>query len=642
MSKIKKYDEKSIQVLEGLEAVIKRPGMYIGSVDISGMHHLVWEIVDNAIDEALAGFCNQIKVNIKKDGSISVEDNGRGIPTGMHKKGKTTPEIIFTVLHAGGKFDSSTYKTSGGLHGVGSSVVNALSDFMNVTIFRDKKVHEIKFYQGGKIYQPLKCIGSSSKMGTIVHFKPSKTIFKDLQFSYKTLAERLRESAFLINNLTIILEDERVSKKDIFVFQNGLEEFIKYVNKNKNCITPIIIFKGVKDKIELEVAMQYTDDEIETSIAFANNVKTIEGGTHVIGLKTALTKTINDYARSQNILKEKAKNFDGSDIREGLTTIISVRVPENLIQYEGQTKSKLSTNEVKFVVDDLITKQMSFWLQENKKIALDIINKINDSRLAREAVKNARQQIRDQKQEQQQRQRILITKLTPAQSRNIHRNELFIVEGDSAGGTAKSGRDRVFQAILPLKGKVINAEKTKMTELLKNDEIMMIINAIGGGYGSNFRLKDVQYNKIIIMTDADTDGAHIQILLLTFFYRYMKQLIENEKIYLALPPLFKISRIKNGKKMMKYLWTEAELKQELKMGKCEIQRYKGLGEMNADQLWDTTMDPSQRQLIKVTGNNKVQINKRIITLMGDDPEKRRKWIEDNIKFTLEDNFLNSI
>lgn len=639
-----KYDESSIQVLEGLEAVRKRPGMYIGSTDVRGLHHLVWEIVDNSIDESLAGFANNISVTIHKDNSISVTDDGRGVPIGKHVTGKSTPEVIFSTLHAGGKFGGEGYKTAGGLHGVGSSVVNALSEKFEVTIYRDKKISYLCFTDGGKIKDKLKTTGTTSKTGTTVHFKPDRAIFKTIDFSFSTICEWLHESAFLNSGLLLSITDERSGKSNTYQFNNGLEQFITYMNEGKKVISPIVHFKASEKNIEIEIALQYSQEFNENLVSFANNVKTPEGGSHIAGFRCGLTKVINDYARKEQLLKDKDKNFDGQDIREGLTAVISVKIPENLIQYEGQTKSKLGTADAKSVVENIVIQKMQFWMSENKQIALTIIDKALLARKARDEARKARELARGGKLKRNEIGRLLSGKLTPAQSKNKTDNELFLVEGDSAGGSAKAGRDRKFQAILPLKGKVINAEKSKLLDLLKNEEINTIIHAIGAGIGSDFNVEDINYGKIIIMTDADTDGAHIQVLLLTFFYRYMRKLIENNHIYIALPPLFKITKKEGKNSIIVYAWDEQELKQILKTTKVktELQRYKGLGEMNADQLWETTMDPSVRQLIKVTIEDASIAEKRVITLMGDDANKRKEWIEENIKFTLEDEFANLV
>ncbi|AGM26148.1 DNA topoisomerase IV subunit B [Spiroplasma syrphidicola EA-1] len=630
------YDESSIQILEGLDAVRKRPGMYIGSTDIRGLHHLVWEIVDNSIDEALAGFCNEINVTIHKDNSITVQDNGRGVPVGKHSSGKSTPEVIFSILHAGGKFGGDGYKTSGGLHGVGSSVVNALSVKFDVVIYRDKKISEIKFEHGGKLSQKLTTVGTTTKTGTTVHFVPDPEIFKVIDFSFSTISERIRESAFLNSGLKITLFDERTEKQVAYLFNNGLEEFITFMNEGKKTITPIMLLKGNEKNIDVEIAIQYSTEFNENLLSFANNVKTSEGGSHVVGFRSGLTRVINDYARKEGLLKEKDKNLDSTDTREGLTAIISVKVPENLIQYEGQTKGKLGTVDAKSAVESIVTSQFGFWMTENKTSAYAIIEKALLARNAREEARKAREAARGNKKKNSER--LLTGKLTPAQSKNKLDNELFLVEGDSAGGSAKLGRDRKFQAILPLRGKVINAEKSKLEDLLKNEEINVMINAIGAGVGKEFDIDDSNYGKIIIMTDADTDGAHIQTLLLTFFYRYMKDLIENNRVYIALPPLFKIFNTKT--KQIDYAWDENELKAKLKTikDKFELQRYKGLGEMNAEQLWETTMDPNTRQLIAVTIDDASLADKKVVTLMGDDAKKRKEWIDENVKFTLEDDF----
>ena len=639
------YNDDAIQVLEGLEAVRKRPGMYIGSTDGRGLHHLVYEIVDNAVDEALAGFGSHIIVKIHEDNSISVRDFGRGMPTGMHKMGKPTPEIIFTVLHAGGKFGQGGYKTSGGLHGVGSSVVNALSSFLEVTIYRDGIIHRQRFEQGGKPVTSLETIGKTKEVGTLVHFLPDKEIFSVTKYNYDTLAERLRESAFLLKGLKIELIDERgEGNSDVFYYENGIEAFVAYLNEEKDVLHPVKYVEGTQQEIEVEFAFQFNDGYSETILSFVNNVRTRDGGTHETGAKTAMTRVFNEYARKVGLLKEKEKNLEGTDIREGLSAIVSVRIPENLLQFEGQTKGKLGTSEARSAVDMVVTEQLMYVLEENAELSSSLIRKALRAQQAREASRKAREDARNGKKNKKGAM-ILSGKLTPAQSKNAARNELYLVEGDSAGGSAKQGRDRSFQAILPLRGKVINTEKAKLADIMKNEEISTIIYTIGAGVGADFNLEDVAYDKVIIMTDADTDGAHIQTLLLTFFYRYMRPLVEAGKVYIALPPLYKVSKGTGKKAVIEYAWTEKELQGAInKIGKgYMLQRYKGLGEMNADQLWDTTMNPETRTLIRVKIEDSARAERHVTTLMGDKVEPRRKWIESNVNFGMEedDNILEN-
>ena len=639
MSKVtNQYNDNSIQVLEGLEAVRKRPGMYIGSTDHRGLHHLAYEIVDNAVDEALSGYASKIDVTIHKDGSLSVRDNGRGMPTGKHASGIPTIQVIFTVLHAGGKFGQGGYKTSGGLHGVGASVVNALSDWLEVEVLRDGVLYTQTFKTGGEKVSSIKKEKTNRKgSGTTVRFLPSKHIFSTIVWSYETLAERLRESAFLLKGLTITLTDERTDTSDVFCYEEGIRNFIQYLNEEKDTLSPIVDFNSTIDGVETEFAFQYNDGYSETILSFVNNVRTKDGGTHEVGMKTALTKAFNEYARKVGLLKEKDKNLEGSDVREGLTAIVSLRVPEEILQFEGQTKDKLGTPAARSIVDNTIFEQLGIFLTENGEIAQELIRKALKAREAREASRKAREESRNGKKGKK-KETLLSGKLTPAQGKNPKKNELYLVEGDSAGGSAKQGRDRKFQAILPLRGKVINTEKASLSDILKNEEINTIIYTIGAGVGNDFNIEDCNYDKIVIMTDADTDGAHIQVLLLTFFYRYMKPLIEAGKVYLALPPLFKISKGTGKKQVVEYAWTEKELEEKIKkVGKGYLlQRYKGLGEMNADQLWETTMNPETRTLIRVVIDDKAQAERRVSTLMGNKVEPRRKWIESHVEFSLED------
>ena len=632
-----KYDESSIKILEGLEAVRKRPGMYIGSTDKRGLHHLIWEIVDNAIDEVINGYGKKIKIILNKDGSVTVEDEGRGVPVGMHSSGMSTPEVIYTVLHAGGKFEEGGYKVSGGLHGVGASVVNALSKWMEINIRRDGYEYYISFEDGGKLKQPLTKLDKTNKTGTKVTFMPDDTIFSTVNFSFTTVCERMQECAFLLKGLTVEVEDILDNKKEIFNYEKGLEAFVDYLNDGKTPLHKSVFFEGVKDKINVEVAFQYTDTYSENIISFVNNVKTNDGGTHEVGFKTAITKVFNDYARNNGYLKAKDKNFEGPDTREGLTAIISLQIPEDLLQFEGQTKGKLGTPIARNVVDNIVTQKLQFFLEENKASATKILEKMVKSRNVREAARKARDEARQGK-DKNKKERFTNGKLTPAQTKDPKRNELFLVEGDSAGGTAKTGRNRKFQAILPLRGKVLNTEKAKLDEILKNEEINTLIYTIGAGIGSDFKIEDCNYDKVIIMTDADVDGSHIQVLLLTFFYRYMKPLIEHGKLFIAIPPLYKIS---SGKEEQ-YAWTDEDrkilLEGKFKNKQTKTQRYKGLGEMDAEELRDTTMDPDKRSLIKVSITDASLAEKRVSVLMGNKVEPRKEWIEENVDFSFEDNY----
>ena len=631
------YDESSIVILEGLDAVRKRPGMYIGSTDSKGLHHLVWEIVDNAIDEALNGYGNEIAITLEKDGSVTVEDHGRGMPVGKHKSGVSTLQVIFTILHAGGKFTShGGYTSAGGLHGVGASVVNALCTWCKVTVHDGKDIWSMTFEDGGSKIGKLEKVGKTNRTGSTVTFKPDPTIFKTVHFSYSTICERAQEDAFLLKGLKMIVRDKRKEEKEvIYQYEDGLKAFIDEVNQDHTPMHDSISFRGESNQIVVEGCFQYTDEYQENIFSFTNMVRTRDGGSHETGAKQAFTKVFNEYARKNGFLKEKDKGFDGNDVREGLTLVINLTIPEDYLQFEGQTKEKLGSSEAKPATETVVSENLRYFLEENKEIANALVRKIIKAAQARNAARKARADIRNGKGKNRS-ERVLSGKLASAQSKDARRKELYLVEGDSAGGSAKQGRDSKYQAILPLRGKVLNTEKASLEAIEKNEELNTIIHALGAGVGANFTAEDSNYYKVIIMTDADDDGAHIQNLLLTFFYRYMRELITHEMLYIALPPLYRIA--KGGKEY--YLYTNEELdekKAELKNG-YTITRYKGLGEMNATQLWDTTMNPESRTLLCVTIENAMMAEKRVTELMGDKAELRRNWIEDNVVFTLEDDY----
>ncbi len=638
------YTEDSIQILKGLDAIRKRPGMYIGSTDQRGLHHLVWEILDNAIDEALSGYGSEIILTIKNDNSIEIQDFGRGLPYKTHESGVTTTEVIFGTLHAGGKFSSDAgYKVSGGLHGVGAAVVNALSTFVDVKIFRDKMIHHQRFENGGQKISPIENLGPTRKTGTTVWFKPDPKIFTTTLYNYETIKERMRENAFLIKNLKMTLIDERSKQRETFFYERGIVEYVELLNKGRKAYHEIKNFDGVhqitkKSAIEVETAIQFTNSYTENIISFVNNVRTKDGGTHETGFKSAMTRAINDYARKYNIIKDKEPNIDGVDVREGITAVISLRISEQYLEFEGQTKGKLGSPEARTAVETVVYEKFTYYLEENAEFSNGLIKRALDAFKARLAARKAREEARNLKTKNK-RDVSLSGKLTPATSKDKSKNELFLVEGDSAGGSAKQGRDRRFQAILPLRGKVINSERTSVEQLLRNEEINTIIHTIGADFGSDFDVAKSNYDKVIIMTDADDDGAHIQTLLLTFFFRYMKPLIEAGKLYIAQPPLYKVTTKKGKSVTENYAWNDDELKDLTKGNNAYIPRFKGLGEMNFDQLWETTMNPNNRTLIRVLIEDEDVAEKSVSVLMGDQVAPRRQWIEQNVDFVNEDDYL---
>ena len=637
------YTAADIDLLEGLAGVRKRPAMYIGSTNLYGVHHLVWEIVDNAVDEALNGYGNLVKITIHKDGSLSVEDEGRGIPVDIHQQTKMPAvQLIFTTLHSGGKFSNKAYQSSAGLHGVGSAVTNALSEYCDVTVFKGGQIHHIRFENGGKLATPLEVLGFTKKKGTLVRFKPDSKIFSTTDFKFDMISSHIQESAFLLKGVKFMLSDERSGEKVEFCYKEGIKEYIESLEHDKNVIGDIIAFEGKEDSISLDIAMQYAaQDYSENIYSYANNVRTRDGGTHEQGFRAGLTKAINDYAEEHGLIKKNTK-LEGGDIREGLTAVISLKIPEEKLEYEGQTKQKLGTPEALPIVTNFIYNNLSYYLAEHKEFAVNLIKKCVDAQNTRIAARKVRDEMRSRKTIKQDV--VLSDKLTPAASKDYDHNELFIVEGDSAGGTAKKSRDRMHQAILPLRGKPLNTFGLPIDKVLKNEECATLINTIGAGVKETFNADNSHYGKVIIMTDADTDGAHIQTLLITFFYNFMRPLILKGKLFVAMPPLYRIYKEVNHKQVYEYAWDDEgldEAKKRIGPG-CKVNRYKGLGEMNDDQLRESTMDPKTRQLLKVTIEDSLLAEQRLITLMGNDPQTRRQWIEENINFNEVDSFIEEV
>ena len=640
---LESYSAADIEILEGLAGVRKRPAMYIGSTNSTGLHHLVWEIVDNAVDEALNGFGNVIVITIHKDGSLSVLDEGRGIPVDIHKTtNMPAVQLIFSTLHSGGKFSSKVYASSAGLHGVGSSVTNALSVYCDITVFRDGKINHLRFENGGKLVTPLEVLGTTRKHGTLVRFKPDDKIFSTTNFQFDVIANHVQESAFLLKGVRFVVLDERTSQRGDFCYNEGLKEYVAYLNKDKTPMDEVISFDGEDSGIKVDIALQYCAKDYGESIySYANNVRTRDGGTHESGFKMGITKAVNDYAAENQLIRGKIK-LEGSDIREGLTAIISLKIPEQMLQYEGQTKQKLGTPEAVAIVSNFIYNNMTYYLNEHKEFAVSLVKKCIDAQNARIAARKAKDEARSTRKAKVEM--ILSDKLTPAQSKDYDKNELFIVEGESAGGTARKGRNRIYQAILPLRGKPLNTDSISKERMLKNEEFATIINTIGAGFGEDFNVDNSHYGKVIIMTDADTDGAHIQTLLITFFYNFMKPLILKGKLFVAMPPLYRVSKEVNHKLVYRYAWDETDLeraKKEIGAG-YRVSRFKGLGEMNDEQLWESTMNPASRLLCKVTIEDPVSAAREISILMGNDTVVRRQWVEENVNFNEIDTFVDEV